>query len=482
MGRHYRIALSLANLVYLRAWADLIPAGDGDLFYRKTTPGFSLYLALAGNVLLLSLVLFGIIRLAPKMPVWMRRLAPAAVLVMMGIGAAFLRVHIAPYIPTRAMAAGLSMLAIGAVIGTIRFPALALRMTRGFALAAMPCLAVTFLAPLYYLRGPAPLPADPPLAGRLATTPPVRVLWVVFDDWDYHLTFENHPNNPPVPTLLKLITRSFSAGHVLAVQTDTPVVDMATRVAIPSLLYGRLVNAEEVENSGTQHLQFADGGPDGVFGQGDSVFARFREKGWNAAAAGWYVPYCRIFAPLLSDCFWDVRYDQSSSASREPLRAALDVNRMLFETDGFSVFGRSLVTQRHFEEYEALLERGKRYAADPSLGLAFVHFNVPHPPYFSNSYVSELQAVDRAVSELLAAIHKAGLDSKTAVILTSDHPARLVQPTHPYVPLIVHLPDQDHPLVLDDETSALGIGSLTLAIAGGAVRSAGDVQRFLGNK
>jgi hypothetical protein len=31
--------LSFANLVYLRAWADLIPVRAGGLFFGKTLPG-----------------------------------------------------------------------------------------------------------------------------------------------------------------------------------------------------------------------------------------------------------------------------------------------------------------------------------------------------------------------------------------------------------------------------------------------------------
>ena len=112
--------------------------------------------------------------------------------------------------------------------------------------------------------------------------------------------------------------------------------------------------------------------------------ARVRSEGWNLAIAGWYLPYCRVFAAQATDCYWDERYDQASSASPRPLEAAVDETRMLFETEMYSPFGRSLVDARHFAEYQALLAAARRYAADPSIGVAFIHFNIPHAPYFYN--------------------------------------------------------------------------------------------------
>ncbi len=493
IGRNYMVSLSFANLVYLRAWADLIPANKDDLFLRKTVPSFNLYFALVGDVIALSLLIFAVLTLAPKMPGWLRRMLPTGALAVLVFAISFLRNHLPHQISAAVLSAILGVAFLALVGLTFRFPAIAARTISGLALAATPCIAVTFLAPLYYLSRPSPLPPDPPLASRLPGTPPVRVLWIVFDDWDQRLTFANPDDLPPIPKLRKLAEHSFATTGALAAQAHQPVSDMSTVLAIPSLLYGKEALDAVIDDPARERLIVSDKGDSPVFGAGDSVFARLRAQGWNSAAAGWYLPYCRVFASQLTDCYWDVRYDQATSFGPEFTSAAVDETRMLLETDLYSPFGPSLVGERHFSEYEALLSTGRRYAADPSLGLAFLHFNVPHAPYIYNAelgrfgrkghpndlYVDGLKWVDRAVNEILSSLSTSGLDSRTALIISSDHPARLLAKTDPHVPFIVHLPGEEAGRFSTREFSALGSADLVLGIATGGIKTPEDVEKFL---
>jgi len=348
---------------------------------------------------------------------------------------------------------------------------------------------------LIYLRVQPPLAPDSPLAPRLAQSPPVRVLWILFDEWDQRLTFPNRAPATRLPTLDSLVNRSFAATHALAVQAGMPVEQMATEDALPSLLYGKRLVRSVIEGAGTRRLYFADGAS-AVFGRG-SIFDAARSDGWNSAVAGWYLPYCRAFAARLTDCYWDGRYEQRSSASHALLAAAIDETRMLFETSMFSAFGLSLVAERHSAEYEALMAAARRYAADPSIGLAFIHFNIPHTPYFYSRntgrfqrygysaalYDDALELVDRSLGDILCSLNAAGLDSKTAIILSSDHPARF--PTRidggqdPHVPFIVHLPGQTAGVISTQEFSTIRTADLALAIAAGEVKSFSDMEHFL---
>jgi hypothetical protein len=378
----------------------------------------------------------------------------------------------------------------------VRFSSLTLRVARAAAIAAIPCLAVTFVGALFYLPVRSPLPPDSPLAARLAGLPPVRVLWILFDEWDQRLTFQNRAPGTLLPTIDSLANRSFTATRALAVQAGMPVDQMTTLDAIPSLLYGKRLVGSSIEGAGTRHLDFA-GGASAVFGGGESIFAHVRSRGWNSAVEGWYLPYCRIFASQLTDCYWDGRYLQASSASTALLEAAVDETRMLFETTQASPFGSTLVGARHSAEYEALLAAARRDAADPSIGLAFIHVNIPHKPYFYSPktggsgrsgysaalYDDALELVDRSVGDILSSLNDAGLDSKTAIILSSDHPARF--PTRvdgrqdPHVPFIVHLPGQANGVVSTREFSTIRTADLALAIADGEVRSPMDLEHFL---
>jgi hypothetical protein len=503
MGRNFWLALSFANLVYLRAWTDLIPVRSGDLFLRKALPGISLYFAVAGDVLALSGLTLLLIYLAPRLPDWLQRALPVAAIALVALALrsvapadSFLRARLLLFLPLKVLLPLAAIFGAAAVGLAFKFSSLTLRLARAAATAAIPCLAVTFVGALFYLRIQSPLPPDPPLSPRLAGSPPVRVLWILFDEWDQRLTFPNRAPGTLLPAIDGLANRSFTATRALAVQAGMPVDQMTTVDAIPSLLYGKRLVGSSIEGAGTMRLDFA-GGASAVFGGGDSVFAHVRSHGWNSAVAGWYLPYCRIFASQLTDCYWDARYLQTSSASPALLKTAVDETRMLFETAQASPFGRTLEADRHSAEYAALLSAARRYAADPAIGLVFIHFNIPHKPYFYNPktgglgrsgysaalYDDALELVDRSVSGILSSLNGAGLDSKTAIILSSDHPVRF--PTRidggedPHVPFIVHLPGQTSGVVSTQEFSTVRTADLVVAIADGEVKSPQDVEHYL---
>jgi hypothetical protein len=87
------------------------------------------------------------------------------------------------------------------------------------------------------------------------------------------------------------------------------------------------------------------------------------------------------------------------------------------------------------------------------------------------------------VGDILSSLNEAGLDSKTAIILSSDHPARF--PTRvdggqgPHIPFIVHLPGQANGVVSTQEFSAIRTADLVLAIADGEVKSPTDLECLL---
>jgi hypothetical protein len=490
MPRNYLLSLSFANLVYLRAWADLLPISSDEVVFRKTLPGFGLYFAIAFDVLALSLLTFFLIRLGPKLPRWLQR-----VLLIVAVAMVMFALHsVAPRGFLHSGLFGYPVLGLFCAVvagSAVAFPARTFRLAEMAASAASPCLAVTFLGSPLYLHFQAPLPPDPPLAQRLAGSPPVRVLWIIFDEWDQRLTFPDRAPGVRLPVLDNLADHSFTATHALAPEAGrVPVPQMATSDALPFLLYGKPVVSSSSEDDGTTRLFFADGST--IFGGGESIFAQVRALGWNSAVAGWYLPYCRDFGAQLTDCYWDVRYDQRFSASQSVPGAAWDETRMLFETSMVSAFGPSLVLVRHAAEYQTLLAAAERYAADPSIGLAFVHFNIPHSPYFYNQkvgrfghygysidrYNDSLQRVDQTIGEILSSLKTAGLDSKTAIILSSDHPERNLT-EDPHVPFIVHLPGETEGVFAPQEFSTVMTADLALAIARGNVKSLSDVENFL---
>lgn len=493
MRRNFWVSLSFANLVYLRAWADLLPPHPEDAYLRKTLVGLGQYFAVAVDVLLLSLLVFLVIWIAPKLPGWLQRVLPLVAMAMVALAirsvstAAFVRSGLF----TSALA-GLAALVVAVL--TFRFLRQTAGLLRGIAMAATPCLAVTFIGSLIYLQTQKPLPPDPPPAARLAGTPPVRVLWILFDDWDELMTFADRAPGTRLPAIDDLAWRSFRATRALAVQAGRmPVNQMSTYGAVPSLLYSRFLERADIPDVATMQLEFTNEADPVALGAGDNVFARVRARGWNAAAAGWYLPYCRAFGSVLSDCYWDIRYIQAYAAGHDFAHAAVDETRMLFETAVFSPFGPSLVDARHLSEYQAILAAGTRFAADPAIGLAWIHFNIPHTPYFydpkigpsprygywGSLYTDALGWVDRTVGDILASVHRAGLDGKTAIVLSSDHPFRFSASQDPHVPFIVYIPGNAAGILWEQEFSTIRSADLVLAIANGGVKSPLDVAQFL---
>ncbi len=506
MWRNYWLALSFANLVYLRAWSDLLPLDPQFLYYRKTLPGLSVYFGIVSAVLALSLLAFAAIQLAPKLPHWIRRVLPVVPIWMVVVAfrtqpfeshvltLIFKTLGDALYMITGSPRLVLWGATAAAVIPAIWFSSVTVRAIRIAAAAAVPCIAVTFIALPLYAYMQKPLPPDPPLARPLAGTPPVRVIWAIFDEWDQHRTFDHRASGIALPVLDSLSQHSFTATHAVAPLGGMPVYKMQTTDAVPSLLYGRKQTGSRIDDAATRHLFFQSGDPT-IFGRDGSIFAQVRAHGWNAAAAGWYLPYCRVFASELTQCYWDVMYQQNNSAAVKFPEAVADETRMLFEWRGNSVLGPTLQSVRHTAEFGTLVNTAERYATDPSLGFIFIHFDVPHVPYtydpkmgrFAHYHYSDvlyshaLRQVDHAVGDMLSALARAGLDSKTAVILSSDHPFRTAAEPHadPYVPFIVHLPGESACVASDGQFSTLETGKLALAIAGGEVKTPEQVMDFL---
>ena len=233
MWRDFWLALSFANLVYLRAWADLLPLSADHAYYRKTLPGINLYFAVAGDVLALSLLTWLAIHFAPKCRYGCnarcsrgRRDGGAR------IPFARAQRNWKPRLFLVLLAAFCCWWLLVCVSGFFRGD------------HACWCRDGRHSMPRRDLLGVPGLPANtiasaarPSLARRLAGSPAARVIWLVFDEWDQRLTFNERAAETRLPVLDSLAaapspqpTRCRPGGH--------PGAEMATMDAIPSLLYG----------------------------------------------------------------------------------------------------------------------------------------------------------------------------------------------------------------------------------------------------
>jgi hypothetical protein len=259
------------------------------------------------------------------------------------------------------------------------------------------------------------------------------VVWIIFDEWDYRLTFIDRPAGLAMPVLDELAEGSFAANAAVP-------PGGATLVSMPAFLHNRLIPATQ-------------------FGSEPSLFSLIHDRGWNGAVAGWYLPYCRAFASVLSSCYWDELHDLSNSGRTTFAGAVEDQTRSLFETNRRSLFGTTLSAGRHSRQYEATLAKAREMIGDPRLAVTLLHLNVPHAPFFydprdrsmdanlpiATGYPGALALLDATLGELQQSLRQSGLAPRTALILSSDHWLRASQEVDGKVdhrvPFLVHLPN-----------------------------------------
>uniref|UniRef100_Q01VH9 Sulfatase n=1 Tax=Solibacter usitatus (strain Ellin6076) TaxID=234267 RepID=Q01VH9_SOLUE len=460
------IALSLANLCYLRVWSELLTYRRQDTYLMKAPPGPAEFGAVMVNVLLLALLLWGLVTLArnslsPSAFRWVQ----AAFLLFLVMPLNALRevaAHHFPYLksPLIDLLGPRGVVALAALLGAAGVGAILLFHRKlaslaGIVLAAfLPFCAVTFGQALYksatYKAGDYANNALAPLLPNARTSP--RVVWILFDEWDYRLTFVDPLPGLRFPELERLAAQSLVANHAVAPASETPV-------SMPAYFTGRLV--EHVDYDGPRELQITyQHGPGPIpWSAQPSVFSRARELGFNTALVDWFHPSCRVLTGLASCEWWrmPLQYNSMGDTFWQQVPAQA---RSLVETTLFSPFGQSLSVRSQIETYHAILASGLAVANNPAYGLSFIHMPVPHAPHaydrrtgqftLANSpirgYFDSLALLNRTLGEIRRSMESAGTWDTTAVILTSDHPYReagsIDGKNDSRIPYFVKLPSQ----------------------------------------
>jgi len=352
-------------------------------------------------------------------------------------------------------------------------------------------------------RGLTPLPARS-AAGKSSA----RVVWLLFDEFDQHLAFDERPAGLHLSELDRLRSESLVANRVL--QTAN-----ATVIAVPSLLSGQAFEVTQPMDSRTLWVQPAGSGAFWDWRDQPNVFQQARRWGANTSLVGWQLPYCRLIGDSLVHCFDQPGGHPAHALLREIQASEEGVwafSRFLFymQTQNFMDLFRPLeeavspdirdafVQRRQLRQFLAIRDRAYQEIADPQMGFVFVHFPTPHMFAIydrhradfalspDTNYLDNLALVDRAVGEIRAALERAGLWESTTLMITSDHavrPAmwhgrynwdaafeRLIGPgASRTVPFILKLPRQHEGTVYEPPVSNVAAAQLSLATLSGEV-------------
>ncbi len=446
--KDFAVALSLANLCYLRIWSELLTYTSVDAYNMKSPTAPVDYLAAALNVLLLGTVFWGLMTLVRSTA--NRRFRALAfwaffallLLPLNGIRSVlanqfhYLRSPLFELLGTRGVALLAGALVLLGIFVLLRWPGPMLRGAATALLLVSPLVPMTFAQAawksMHYDAAPfADRPLAPPLAAANASP---RVLWVIFDEWDQRLTFQERPSGIRLPEIDRFRKESLYAANAYSPGPETPI-------SMPALITGKMV-ADVLKDGPDDELLTFPGARQSVPWSGQpNVFSAARAAGFDTALVGWYHPYCRVIASSLTGCWWWPMSMQHNSMGERLLQILPNQARSLFETQLLSAFGRSLATIDHIRTMQELFERANEVVATRKYGLTLLHLPVPHSPHAYSrktgrfdlgnapvkGYIDSLVLTDFVLGRLHRTMERAGTWDEATILLSTDHSFRASQ-------------------------------------------------------
>jgi hypothetical protein len=498
--RDVALSLSLANLYFLGVWLEILPYGYRTSFFRPGGPGMAHFVAGLFNVTALAALFWGASQLLRRHARLRRGVAAAGLLFpILLMPLKNLQTILAEHYEVFRVGTS-SWISVALALVLIAF--LFSRWARGRASmlrASLLCLGM--LVPLHYglaiwgaARAGMPsvtvkehVPAPPaPAAGAAG-----RLVWIIFDEWDYRLTFDGRAPDLELPELDR-----FARTAVFADRAYPPAG--RTLLSVPALLAGKLASAAFEDGQGKLMVHF-DGEPAPSVWSGNHLpFREVAAQGGRSAVAGWYFPYCDVVDRSVASTSVEPNGPGGFPAKGEGFLAIL-VNqwRSLVETQRLSPFGQSLTTIHHRESVELVLARARAAAMDPQYQFVFLHLPIPHPPYFydrrsgafsligsaESRYLDSLALADLTLGTIRAGMERAGVWDGSTILLSSDHWDRLAAAVDGRldhrIPFMLKLPGQTRGLAFHEPFNTVLSRGLLFAIQRGEVREPEQAAQWL---
>jgi hypothetical protein len=201
----------------------------------------------------------------------------------------------------------------------------------------------------------------------------------------------------------------------------------------------------------------------------------------------------------LTECVWAEQPSLYNSTGDALPEVALNQIRSVLETSFLSPFGQSLTVRHQVRTYREILAAGISFASDPKLGVVFVHFPIPHPPYIFDprtgrldlrnspvaGYTGGLALADRSLGQLRRAMEATGVWDRTAVLISADHGYRGVisvdagKIADRWVPFLLKLPGIHQPYEYGDRLETVRSADLLLDILNGRIFTPGEIAAWL---
>jgi hypothetical protein len=315
---------------------------------------------------------------------------------------------------------------------------------------------------------------DPPLAPLSPVREgQARVVWIIFDEADQRLGFEQRPANLQMPEFDRFVHESLYATNAYPPGTNT-------LESLPGLTTGQRILMASIKNARELELTLADTGKVVLWEDLPSVFDSARALGVNTALVGWHHPYDRVLGRSLNYCSWYPFTEYE--LVRGPTVGGAMLNQLGCLALEFHLRGVFAGICR------ASLADSLALVTNSTYGLVFLHLPPPHTPGVFNAatgrftvldltavqgYFGNLALADRALRTLRKAMEASGQWDRTWVILSADHSWRDSrrydgQRDH-RIPFLIKAPGANQPAIYSPEVNTVVTKDLVLSILRGGV-------------
>ena len=500
--KEFLASLSLANLCFLNVWIEL-GSTEHD-YYRKLPPSANMIKATAALVVLVGITMWGFIAAARRTHVvWTKVLAYVPICFALVLALNVCKTSITT--PAGQLPEFSNWIAVAILFGLACLTFwLAWQKERWLTRTLTAGLLILF--PLFPIlvgqsiwihfnrsaRGSfADRTSQPSQASRRT-----RLVWMIFDEWDYRLTFRARPKGLVLPAIDRLSRESFNATHAVG-------GGYGTANAMPSMLVGRRVVDSQTSGPAELLLRFEGAGDFVGWSSQPSLFSKIRDAGWTTSVVGWYHPYCRVLGTQLDYCGWQPGasiYDRDEYARNptflEAGNAILDrqVSKIPL-VNRFDIVRRDL-NKRHLQSLEYTQIRNAAFATLGTTDFVMVHWPVPHPYGIYDrsrgalrsdtrqTYLDNLALVDKIISDFRSLLEERKQWDNTTLVLTSDHSLRVHEWNQPrlwsaeeaaatgntrsaHVPFLIKLSGQTRPVTYEKPFSILLTHDLLVAMTRG---------------
>ena len=277
----------------------------------------------------------------------------------------------------------------------------------------------------------------PKTAGSSATSHPL-VLWIVFDELSHDQVVDSRFPGLQLPSLDTFDAQANVFTHVI------PASDYTEKV-FPALM-GPFLGSSVRASADGRTLQVrtpAHGSTPAAwstFDQTKTVFADADKLGYRPAIVGWYNPYCRILAKVLTSCYWTNQSELSAmfpartiheNLFHPALRLLADIPRFFFPHRFHNTYPAG-EAHLHIDDYTAIRQAADQALSDRSLDFLMLHLPIPHPNgiydrrYHTlttapSTYIDNLALVDRYLGHVRQMLEQQHEWDGATVVIMGDH-------------------------------------------------------------